>query len=169
MMTTAQLTNQYSEYCGEHDLPAMSADELLHEMFARRDAIAAHVKWLSDFILRWEVAQEEERETDNADMSFAQFQATRVWTDDLSKSVENFIENEDARKPACGNVYLGGLYIEHAGENWTDEARARGQWYLMICNEQYISDDLESLERKLYRFAVGFGWGETFAEKEGGK
>lgn len=44
------LSNEYREYCAKHNLPAMSADELLCE-----DIDNAHTDYLIDFLRRWEL------------------------------------------------------------------------------------------------------------------
>jgi hypothetical protein len=60
------LCDEMNAYCDAHKLPHMSADELVCELQAIRDGeksefiegqvadVGAHIKWLSDFISRWD-------------------------------------------------------------------------------------------------------------------
>jgi hypothetical protein len=86
-------------------------------------------------------------------MTFEQFQASKTECADLGKRLEEC--RWDDEPIASGLVYAGDLYIERVGSHWPEKAKAEGKWYLLICNEEWISDDLESLERRLYAFAVG--------------
>jgi len=53
-MGVNELIDQYQKWCNEEGLPAMSADELLWE-----DCVnAEQKKWLTDFIVKWEKAEE---------------------------------------------------------------------------------------------------------------
>lgn len=74
-------------------------------------------------------------------MTFEQFQATRVWSDDLS-GVSN------GAFTGCGQVYNGGLCIESA----LGIEAATGEYVLTIGNAQCFGD-LESLEHDLFEFA----------------
>lgn len=89
-------------------------------------------------------------------MTFEEFQASRREVSDLGA------ELQDAAFEDCGIasglVYLNTLYIQHVTDNWPQDARARGAFYLVIGNAEWISDDLTSLERKLYEFADGEGY-----------
>ena len=81
-------------------------------------------------------------------MTFAEFQATRRYTDDFKRDVDCWQFDESGR----GNVYLdGSLYIEENHHPY------EGRWNLTIANWWKTSDDLEDLERELYKFAVGEG------------
>jgi hypothetical protein len=51
--STEALTDLLTEYCDTHNLPLMSADELLLEM-------GVHWCWLQAFVARWDVVQDEE-------------------------------------------------------------------------------------------------------------
>ncbi len=89
-------------------------------------------------------------------MTFAQFQATKTHCDDLGAKLSDAMwEGEPAAK---GNVYLDALYIGAVMDHWPEAARKQGAWHLLIGNCEWISDDLESLERKLYDFAVSEGY-----------
>jgi hypothetical protein len=48
-----RLSNQLNTFCGENDLPHLSADELLHE-----EITLDQRKWLYKFIYRWNKACE---------------------------------------------------------------------------------------------------------------
>lgn len=51
------LTNEYTAYLTKHGLPKMSADELLYELIDT-GADDGHRAWLSNFVDRWNIAQE---------------------------------------------------------------------------------------------------------------
>src|SRR4030095_8780655 len=72
------LTDELRRYCREHDLPDLSADELACEISGvldgyessfiakpetqeRRQELSEAHKWVSDFVRRWEQAEECER------------------------------------------------------------------------------------------------------------
>jgi hypothetical protein len=90
-------------------------------------------------------------------MTFEQFQATREHCDDLGKAL-NDARWED-EPPARGYLYLGVLYIEQWGDGWPEHNK--GKYLLTIHRNEWLSDDLESLERKLYDFAVSEGYTRT--------
>lgn len=90
-------------------------------------------------------------------MTFEQFQATRRPTADLEAEINTSIYDDPVIK-VPGLVYLGGLYIEESHANWTDAAREGGKYFLTIANRDWLSDDLETLERHLYDFAVSEGF-----------
>jgi len=95
-------------------------------------------------------------------MTFEQFQATRRPCADLGKALDDARWEED-KSPASGLLYLGALYIEEVRPDWPNNARARGQWYLMIGRDEWISDDLEKLERELFDFAMSAGYADDKA------
>jgi hypothetical protein len=66
----------------------------------------------------------------------------------------------DGEPPARGYLYLGELYIEEVQPHWPDAAKARGKWHLLLDRDDWITDDLETLERKLYDWAVSEGYFE---------
>jgi len=66
----------------------------------------------------------------------------------------------EGEPPAKGNLYLGELYIEEVQPHWPDAAKARGKWHLLIARDEWITDDLETLERKLYDWAASEGYFE---------
>ena len=51
--STEALTDLLVEYCDTHNLPLMSADELLL-------VVGAQWEWLQAFVARWDVVQDEE-------------------------------------------------------------------------------------------------------------
>jgi hypothetical protein len=89
-------------------------------------------------------------------MTFEQFQATRKHCNDLGKALGD-ARWEDG--PAgTGFLYLDALYIEDVPSHWPDAAKAQGNHYLILERCEWITDDLESLERRLYEFAVSAGY-----------
>jgi len=89
-------------------------------------------------------------------ITFEQFVATRTWHDDLGAALS------DARwhgEPAArGYTYLDALYIEEVQPHWPADARQRGRWHLLIGRDDWITDNLETLERRLYAFATSEGY-----------
>lgn len=88
-------------------------------------------------------------------MTFETFRATGRESGDL------WDECDDASvKGRPGRVYCGCLWIEDASD-WPTDAPGFGQgrWYTIIGRDEYQSDDLESIERRLYDFAVSEGIG----------
>ena len=92
-------------------------------------------------------------------MTFEQFQATKTHCDDLGAKLSD-ARWEDEPVPAKGNLYLDALYIEAIQPHWPEAARKEGKWHLLIGRDEWITDDLESLERRLYDFAVSEGYCE---------
>lgn len=90
-------------------------------------------------------------------MTFEDFQNTRRESADLGRDVSD-CRWDDEVEPGAGFVYLDVLYIERVGDHWPDAARARGKFYLILERDEYISDDLEELERKLYDWAMASGY-----------
>ena len=90
-------------------------------------------------------------------MTFEQFQATRTRVTDLETAINTSIYDDPVIK-VPGLIYLGTLYIEEAHDNWTDLAREGGKYFLVVHNRDWLSDDLETLERHLYEYAVSEGF-----------
>lgn len=90
-------------------------------------------------------------------MTFEKFQATKKECADLAAALgsENW---EDAKHTPTGFIYLGSLYIENVLPHWPERARAEGRYYLILNRDEYITDDLELLERKLFDWAVAEGY-----------
>lgn len=89
-------------------------------------------------------------------MTFAEFQTTRVWCDDLGAKLQD--AHWEGEPDGKGNVYLDCLFIEQVQPHWPEASRALGKWHLLIGRADWISDDLEMLERKLYQFALDEGY-----------
>jgi hypothetical protein len=90
-------------------------------------------------------------------MTFEQFQGSRMPCDDLGKVLADARWEGDP-VPAKGLLYLGALFIEEVQPHWPAEARQRGKWHLLIGRDEYITDDLTTLERHLYQFAESEGY-----------
>lgn len=75
--------------------------------------------------------------------TFEDFQATRRWSDDLTKHTDLYIGG-----PVPGQLYAGDLCIEAADSI----EGATGPYLLTIGNHQKFGE-LEELERDLYDFA----------------
>ena len=89
-------------------------------------------------------------------MSFEKFQSTRTDCADLGA----FLQDESLEgRP--GLIYCGALYIEKANSLWPEEARERGAYDLILGRDEWISPDLETLERKLYAYALSEGFTEA--------
>jgi hypothetical protein len=89
-------------------------------------------------------------------MTFKQFKATKTHCDDIGAVIND--ARWEGEPAAVGNIYLGQLYIEQVLPHWPEATKARGKWYLLIHRNEYVSDNLESLERKLYEFAKSEGY-----------
>ena len=102
-------------------------------------------------------------------MTFEQFQATRKWCDDLGAALAD--ARWEGEPAARGNLYLDVLCIEQVQDHWPAAARARGRWHLLIGRDEQISDDLESLERRLYEFARSEGYfdGDVCQHRDDGR
>ena len=92
-------------------------------------------------------------------MTFTEFQATRRYCDDLGTALAD--ARWQGEPPATGNLYLDGtLYIEAVQAHWPAEAKARGKWHLLLERDEWVTDDLELLERKLFAWAMASGYGD---------
>jgi hypothetical protein len=89
-------------------------------------------------------------------MTFEQFQASRRYSEDIGTAISDARWEGDP--PAKGYLYLDGLYIEEVQPHWPEAAKARGKWYLLIDRDDWITDDLGTLERKLYDWAASEGY-----------
>jgi hypothetical protein len=87
-------------------------------------------------------------------MTFEQFQASRRRCEDLAAELSADFGSEHK---CPGNLYLGTLYID-AVQPWWPEAAQQGKWHLLLDRNEWISDDLASLERRLYEWAVSAGY-----------
>ena len=89
-------------------------------------------------------------------MTFERFQATKKDCSDLGAALNDSMW--DGEPPAEGLIYLDALYIEKVSPHWPESARNQGKWHLIINRDEWISDDLTTLEHKLYDFAVSEGF-----------
>ena len=90
-------------------------------------------------------------------MTFEQFQTTRTEASDLANAVPDTFIDEDGALPQPGFVYLDVFYIERVTKDWPSAAQ-RGAYHLLICNQEWITDDLQSLEERLYDYAQSEGY-----------
>ena len=95
-----------------------------------------------------------------APMSFEEFRDTRFWCDDLGTKLADAAWDDEPEK-ARGWIYLDALYIEKVLPHWPEDTRALGKWHLIINRSEWITDDLESLERILYEWALTEGYCEA--------
>jgi hypothetical protein len=86
-------------------------------------------------------------------MTFEQFQATRRTVSDLSDAIE-----DEQLVGAPGLVYLDALFIELRFEDWVGSYANDYAYKLLIGRDDWCSNELEPLERKLYEFAVSEGY-----------
>src|SRR5262249_4620790 len=90
-------------------------------------------------------------------MTFEQFQATRAWSEDLGKALKDATW-DNLPEPATGYLYMDTLFIDEVRAWWPEDARDAGRWHLLLERSEYIDNDLEALERKLYGFAIQAGY-----------
>jgi len=89
-------------------------------------------------------------------MTFEEFKATRRWSEDLTTDVSS--DNWETGVTPKGNLYIDCLYINHVEPHWPADARAEGEWHLLLNNCEWITNDLVSLEHRLYDWAVSEGY-----------
>lgn len=53
-----KLIDELNKYCGHHQLPKKSADELLASCQERRNTFQIHVDWLSEYLCQWEALED---------------------------------------------------------------------------------------------------------------
>jgi hypothetical protein len=81
-------------------------------------------------------------------LTFEQFQATRIWCDDLGKTTLS----DASLEGVPGFLYVDSLYIDApAGGSMPD------LYHLHIGCDEWTSGNLEELERTLYQFGVDEG------------
>jgi hypothetical protein len=95
--------------------------------------------------------------TTSIPMTFVEFQATRVEVSDLAPVLERIGMDSDGYEGEAGLVYIDALYINSNSPGWAEPARSY-KYLLHISNNEWLSDDLETLERKLYEFALDEGY-----------
>jgi hypothetical protein len=89
-------------------------------------------------------------------MTFEQFQATRKESNDLGRDTEDCMWDNEPK--ASGLLYLGKLFIENVEDWWPQRAKDMGKYHLLLGRDEWVSDDLESLERELYDWAMSAGY-----------
>jgi hypothetical protein len=93
-----------------------------------------------------------------ATMTLDQFRATGRDCDDL-RTIETGEVWDDEPGTPRGRVYLDGLFILRRPEaGWPNGAA--GEWHLALGREDWLTDDLRTLEARLYGFAMSSGWCE---------
>ena len=85
--------------------------------------------------------------------TFTDFKNSRRHVDDLEGALGISIYCDPGIK-CPGLVYLDSYYIEERCDNWPDAAKAEGKYLLIIGNSEWLSDDLDDLEQKLWDFFV---------------
>jgi hypothetical protein len=90
-------------------------------------------------------------------MSLEEFQATKriATAEDLERC--GYTDDANPRPGVRGFVYVDHLIIEQVTEDWPAKTREAGAYYLLIGNLEWITDDLELLEKRLYEFAKSSG------------
>ena len=78
-------------------------------------------------------------------ITFKQFQSTKTWYNDLSKTALSDASLEDV----SGYLYVNSLYM--------DASAPSGPYHLQIGRDEWLSDSLEELERKLYEYGCDEG------------
>lgn len=100
-------------------------------------------------------------------MTFEQFQATKTWSANLLADCEAYrnMSDDDVTKsdvaPQSGNIYLGAVYIEHVEPWWPEDAKAQGEWHLILDRREWITNDLTELELRLFEWAASAGYFES--------
>lgn len=91
----------------------------------------------------------------NRTPTFAEFQASRVEVPDLGTYFADFNDASwSGGPPGPGFIYMQDLYISQVTEDWPDAAREQGKYHLILGRDDWISDDLEALARRLHAWAV---------------
>lgn len=85
-------------------------------------------------------------------MTFEQFQATKQHASDFGAVLK-----DAGLIGLAGFLYVGELYIGDTNV-WPGCAHKEGRYYLLIDRSEYVSNDLEQLERLLYKFACDEGY-----------
>jgi len=104
-------------------------------------------------------------------MTLERFVSTKRWSDNLSADAPDYYtytddETADRVPHPRGWIYCGYLVIEAVLPHWPEASRKRGRWYLILGNEDWITDDLSKLEALLHDYAVSEG---VVISAEGGR
>jgi hypothetical protein len=107
----------------------------------------------------------EDKTMSNYAINFEAFRATGKATDDLVKAMpeafdDSYFEDEDGNPlPRGGRTYFNNeLFILKESDT---------KWSLMLYRDEYESEDLEELERRLYEFALEEGMLDYSALSDG--
>jgi hypothetical protein len=93
--TIESLTALYQGYCETQNLPQISADELLSELYHRRDCLPGQIVYVRTFLERWDKAVRAETEAER----FKNWRESRKWFHDLRDFAP------DADDECCGPGY----------------------------------------------------------------
>jgi|TARA_R100000482_G_C5020595_1_gene99694 hypothetical protein len=80
-----------------------------------------------------------------SDMTFEEFVATRIYCDLLKRDIGDIIDVADGQDSVMGMLYGDNYYI-------LDNDTTGNEWYLILENDYYLSNDLSSLEKLLYEW-----------------
>lgn len=138
---------------GEHDPTRLVVIEVDGRPVAADDEIGAVSLAIAgeryDCVVLAAAATEENEMSELKKLTFAEFQATRVWGDDLADWPFYWADKEEGH-PHPGYAYEdGGCFIDRLPS---------GQYCLEIYDMSEVSDDLTALEQKLYRCGIEEGW-----------
>jgi len=80
-------------------------------------------------------------------MTFEEFVATRTYCDLLKRDIGDIIDIADGQDSVMGMLYNDNYYI-------LDNDTTGNEWYLILENDYYLSNDLSSLEKLLYEWCA---------------
>ena len=80
-------------------------------------------------------------------MTFEEFVATRKYCDLLKTDIGDYIDIPSGQQEVMGMLYNEHYYI-------LDNDTTSNEWYLVLENDYYLSNDLYSLEKLLYNWCV---------------
>ena len=80
-------------------------------------------------------------------LTFEEFQASRTWCDDLSKTSLS----DASLEGVAGYLYANSLYID------ISVITGRPMWHLQIGRDEWTNRTLEDLERRLYQYGCDEG------------
>ena len=80
-------------------------------------------------------------------MTFEEFVATGKYCDLLKTDVGDFIDISNGQQEVMGMLYNEHYYI-------LDNDTTSNEWYLILENDYFLSNDLSTLEKLLYEWHV---------------
>lgn len=80
-------------------------------------------------------------------MTFEEFVATRIYCDLLKRDIGDVIDIADGQDSVMGMLYDDNYYI-------LDNDTTGNEWYLILENDYYLSNDISTLEKLLYEWYV---------------